>query len=172
MKKMVCFSIFIAIIATFSSCRQHYDAFPQALTTYFPYTENQNLMYTNNKGNITSLKITEMYVSKKYSQPFGVKCGGAEMHFSAKNDTMSIHGSMEVPCMSDGEAFGIIINLSAGNVEYVKDFIGDAYSAQMLSQIGDTIRFSKDDCSAIVVRYEGLVEFYDIPRDCTWTLIK
>lgn len=165
MKKI--FFLLIMILVTFASCT-YYEAFPPEMVSYFPYTKNQKISFTNENGYSTSLTVKEVYVSKKHSQYWGLKCGGADMHFTAQNDTMSIQGNMEIPCMSNGEGLALDITLSAGNVDYLKYYSGDAYSAQMLSEIGDTIRFINDDQEAIVVRHEGLVQFYDKQRNCTW----
>lgn len=173
MKKLICFSILAAIIVTFSSCIQHYDPFPSALVSYFPYSENQQLAFASNNGDSTIMTITEMYVSKEFTESFGMKCcWSPEMKFLAKNDTISICGSMFIPFLPDGTSSEVVMSLTVGGLRYETDFSGDAYSTQMLSQIGDTIRFVKDGHEAVVVRAEGVVEFYDIQRDCTWTLIK
>jgi len=165
MKKI--FFLLIMILVTFASCT-YYEAFPPEMVSYFPYTKNQKISFTNENGYSTNLTVKEVYVSRKHSQYWGLKCGGADMHFTAQNDTMSIQGNMEIPCMSNGEGLALDITLSAGNVDYLKYYSGDAYSAQMLSEIGDTIRFINDDQEAIVVRHEGLVQFYDKQRNCTW----
>lgn len=173
MKKMICFSILTAIIVTFSSCIQHYDAFPSALVSYFPYSENQQLAFANNNGDTTIMTVTEMYVSKEYTESFGMKCcWSPEMHFLAKNDTIYIRGSILIPFSPDGTSSEVKIGLTAGSLPYEANFAGDAYSTQILSQIGDTIQFIGDGHEAVVVLNEGVVKFYDIQRDCTWTLIK
>ena len=66
----------------------------------------------------------------------------------------------------------LILDLKACDVYYYREFPGDPFSEQIISEIGDTIRLSKDDNEAIVVRYEGLVEFSDLQRNCTWKLVK
>lgn len=168
MKKLILLAV---LLVSFTACN-YYDAFPPAMVSYFPYAKKQKLTFKNENGCLTSLTVNEMYVSKKHSQYWGVKCGGADMRFSAQNDTMTIQGNMNIPCMSNGAGFALEIFLSAGNVEYWKDYSGDAYSDQMLSEIGDTIRFTNDDKEAIVVRHEGVIQFFDKQRNCTWTLIK
>ena len=45
-------------------------------------------------------------------------------------------------------------------------------AAQMLEQLGDTIRFTNDGHEAIVVRYKGLVKFDDAQHDYVWNLVK
>ena len=65
-----------------------------------------------------------------------------------------------------------IESLNAGDTFYYYDIPGDPFSDQIISEIGDTIRLSKDNNEAIVVRYEGLVEFSDLQRNCTWKLVK
>ena len=62
--------------------------------------------------------------------------------------------------------------LSAGDTFYYYDIPGDPFSSQIITEIGDTIRLAKDNNEAIVVRYEGLVEFSDLRRNCTWKLVK
>lgn len=168
MKKIL---ILAFLLATLASCT-FYDAFPPEMVTYFPYAKRQKLSFKNENGCLTSLTVKEVHVSKKHSQYWGLKCGGADMRFSAQNDSMTIQGNMEIPCMSNGEGISLDISLSAGNVDYWKNYTGDAYSSQMLTEIGDTIRFSNDEKEAIVVRHEGVVQFYDTQRNCTWKLVK
>ena len=164
--------IFLAVLSVaFASCT-YYEAFPPAMVSYFPYAKKQVLTFKNENGCLTNLTVKEVHVSKKYAQYWGIKCGGADMRFSAQNDSMTIQGNMNIPCMSNGVGFAVEIFLSAGNVEYWKDYSGDAYSAQMLSEIGDTILFTNDEQEAIVVRNEGLTQFYDKQRNCTWNLVK
>jgi hypothetical protein len=157
--------VFGLIMLTFSSCRR-YKAFPPALVSYFPYTEHQKLFYANEKGDTTCMVVTELYVSEAHNEPYCTKCGNIAMEFQAQNDSMYFNGFMNA-----AYSYPYLV-LDAGGTGYYYDIPGDPFSDQIASEIGDTIRLSKDDNEAIVVRYEGLVEFGDRQRNCTWKLVK
>jgi hypothetical protein len=163
MKRLLFLSVILLV--TISSCRR-YKAFPPALVTYFPYTENQQLVFANEREDTTALTITSVYISERHSESFCSKCGwNIALEFEANNDSMSISGYMNI-------TYTPFLQLVAGSTFYYKEFPGDPFSAQFISQIGDTIRLSYDDHEAIVVRYEGVVEFYDAKHKCVWTLVK
>lgn len=163
MKRLLFLSVILLV--TISSCRR-YKAFPPALVTYFPYTENQKLVYANEGGDTTCLTVKQMYVSEKHFESYCSKCGwNIAMEFEANNDSVSIRGYMNI-------TYTPFLQLVAGGTFYHKEFPGDPFSAQFISQIGDTIRLSDDNHEAIVVRYEGLVKFDDAKHECVWTLVK
>lgn len=168
MKKMVVLCLFVAVALGFTSCRLRNDPFPASLVTYFPYTENQQLVFANENRDTTCLTVTEVFVSGAWSCPFGQKCRPPiEMTVNATNDSILFN-----VFMSASYPKYLILDLKACDVYYYREFPGDPFSEQIISEIGDTIRLSKDNNEAIVVRYEGLVEFSDLQRNCTWKLVK
>ena len=163
MKKILFFGVILLV--TLVSCHR-YQAFPPALVTYFPYTTDQRLIYANERGDTTCMIVTELFVSKEHTESYCSKCGwDIAMDFKVQNDSMYFNGYINV-------SYSPYLILSAGDTFYYYDIPGDPFSDQIISEIGDTIRLSKDDNEAIVVRYEGLVEFSDIQRNCTWKLVK
>jgi len=163
MKKMMFLSLILLMAIV--SCRRH-KAFPPALESYFPYSENQKLFYTNEKGDTTCMVVTELYI-EEHSEPYCSKCGSViTMEFKAQNDSMYFYGFISL-IESPYYLF-----LAAGGTHYVYNIPGDPFSDQIVSDIGDTIRLSKDGHEAVVVRNEGLVTFDDIQRNCTWKLVK
>ncbi len=165
MKKILFLSAMVLVILT--SCRPHSDAFPSALVSYFPYSENQQLVFANNNGDTTIMTVTDVYVSEEQWCRFGEKClAPVEMWVQASNDSMQMKASMDAYSQSLG------MGVNVGDVNYNKEIQGDPFSSEMLSEIGDTIRFTREGHKAIVVRYEGLVEFDDVQHDCTWKMIK
>ena len=163
MKKILFLAVILLI--ALASCRR-YQAFPPALVTYFPYTENQRLVYANDKGDTTCLTVKQMSVSDEHTESYCSKCGwNIAMEFKANNDSIYFNGYMTV-------SYSPYLILDAGGTYYYYDIPSDPFSEQIVSEIGDTIWLSKDGNEAIVVRYEGLVEFDDIQHNCTWTLVK
>ena len=163
MKKILFFGVILLV--TLVSCHR-YQAFPPALVTYFPYTTDQRLIYANERGDTTCMIVTELFVSKEHTESYCSKCGwDIAMDFKAQNDSMYFSGYINV-------SYSPYLILSAGDTFYYYDIPGDPFSEQIISEIGDTIRLSKDNNEAIVVRYEGLVEFSDLQRNCTWKLVK
>lgn len=162
MKKMMFLSLILLMAIV--SCRRD-KAFPPALKTYFPYAENQKLIYANEKGDTTCMVVTELNIEEQ-SEPYCSKCGSViAMEFKAQNDSMYFYGLMSV-------SESPYLFLAAGDTHYVYNIPGDPFSEQIVSEIGDTIRLSKDGHEAVVVRYEGLVEFYDTKRECIWRIVK
>ena len=154
------------IIATFVSCT-YYDAFPPTLVSYFPYTENQQLVFTNERNDTTVLTVLEVHVSEKRCYLRGAKCRYVGMWFYAQNDTMTCRGETALTFSN-----GIQMTLGTCGIPYDREYYGDPYSSQMAAQIGDTVHFTHGNYEAIVVRYEGLVKFDDAKHECVWTLVK
>ena len=165
MKKNL-FLLIIVLGALISSC-SHIDAFPPALVSYFPYSENQQIIFANESGDTTTLTVSEFFVSEGGRCPFGQKClPPNELTVKMSNDSLMIFAIMEVIHQN------LSIGLFIGELSYHETFTGDAYSPQMLEQLGDTIRFTNDGHEAIVVRYKGLVKFDDAQHDYVWNLVK
>ena len=110
--------------------------------------------------------VTELSVSDEHSESYCSKCGwNIAMEFKSQNDSMYFSGYMTV-------SYSPYLILDAGGTFYYYDIPGDPFSEQIVSEIGDTIRLANDGNEAIVVRNEGLVEFGDTQRNCTWKLVK
>ena len=122
MKKQlfVLFGLLLCVIIM--GCKKtHCPAFPKAIAdTYFPYTENSVLNYSNINSDTLTFKITSYYLSGSYSYKWNCDCDcGAYASFRTERDPLSLR--MDGFISLDDYRAGIEITISDdfwGNTVY------------------------------------------------------
>jgi hypothetical protein len=158
-----------------AGCAQYLDcpAFPEELVSYFPYVEGDTLIFVNQDSDTllyscSAVEKTEEYTKK---QPFGSKCGPLLCNPSylsfefIPSDSLNpqLHGQMNV----DDDKFTAI------------SVVPDLYiSFDDYAEIGDAILLQENEIndnrinSITIVKGQGITEFSDQQRHCTWILKK
>lgn len=159
MKKTIVGFVLQALMLSFlfTSCKRHYNAFPDALTSYFPYQIGQTISFQNSEGEVRTYTVSQKHISEEQDCRWGMKCYyDAEMYFTATCDSLSLFGYMNAS-VADELYIQVDQNLESSYSLYSCN----PYSEIVTSEIGDTLCLNGIRTNSIIVNKKGLVLFSD-----------
>jgi len=188
--------IFALLVTTITGCtRETCPGFPEHLVDYFPYQNGNTLKFVNQENDTLFFSIRDFWWDKKQTYRSCDKCkcsGQTSLQFLAvsreyhNNDSISmISGSMVVSTqtqevsifceiMSWGEDY--IWNFNTGYDQFSKIVADkDAFNPNDAVLFGDTVILTNENTirinRVVIVKGEGITEFFDTKRNCLWAKI-
>ena len=191
MKRHIALIVALLIISAliFQSCRIHCSAFPEWLCKYAPYEEGNSVSFKNENDSVIKLTVTEFYKSEAHSLSRYCRCG-CEGYMLAVlgSGQMLIEINFNLDAKEGKQDVGAINNIDVSiksfdndivvvGQSYKDDFTGiNPYDYGHEQKLGDTIALqnTKDDnfSDMVIVKGQGLAEFYDKENNCTWRLVE
>jgi hypothetical protein len=87
--------ILIVSLLCFNKCKIHCQGFPEEYKVWFPYTENQELCFTNN-NDTSCISVEEYYVSEAFSYSSNCDCScGPALSFYVSSSNVDFKISIE-----------------------------------------------------------------------------
>jgi hypothetical protein len=174
MKKQLFIIIGALLLFFISGCRKtNCPAFPKSVAnTYFPYTENCQLKFSNDNSDTSTFTINDYILSDSYSFGWNCKCAcGAGASFRMKNNLSQVIMHGVIYCY-DNEA---LLQIDT-NAEYYYYYFVDGinpYSSDNVRMFGDTVRLTCADSTSVqLIVGKGVTRFFDIRQKCEWVLIE
>ena len=175
--------IIIVIALNLFGCEQtHCPAFPLDLVEYYPYINGDRLKFKNSINDTLVLNINNNWFSDSYSFDWNCKCScGADAGFSSEMDTIfsiEISGSIDVSndtkvsilncTLSDGKVSNDNFSFRVDGVNPFLDESADLFVDTIILKNVDIYRFN----NVLIVKSEGIIEFWDEKQNCVWSLIE
>jgi hypothetical protein len=181
MKKQLFILFGLSLCILIIGCKEtHCPAFPKAIAdTYFPYTENSVLSYSNINGDVLIFKINSYWLSDSYSLEWNCKCAcdDAGASFRTERDTSSL--IMEGNMMFYDNLATLMIYISDEfyfSDKFYFDIDGINPYASGVRLFGDTINLTKESNRRItsmqLIAEQGVTRFFDKEQDCEWVLVE
>ena len=175
---MLCGLLLCVIII---GCKQtHCPAFPKAIAdTYFPYSENSVLNYSNINGDTLILKIDVYSLTGSHSYKWNCDCdceAGAAFRTKREITSLMMNGNI---ILYDNGAF-LMIGIH-DDVSYDQNFYFtideiNPYRSENVRLFGDTINLMKEDNQRFtgiqLIAEKGITRFFDKEQDCEWVLVE
>jgi hypothetical protein len=164
-------SLLLCIVVT--GCKEtHCPAFPKAIAdTYFPYTENSVLSYSNINGDTLIFKINSCWLSNSYLTERDCVCR-ASAGFRTERDTpLGMEGNIT---FYDDNGATLMTSVFYDEFYFTIDGINPYASGVRL--FGDTINLTKESNIRItgiqLIAEKGVTRFFDKEQDCEWVLVE
>ena len=179
--KNVLIIILISVVIAGVGCRDtHCPAFPLHLVDYFPYHIGDVLKFTNPENDTVSLKIYSVETSGESSFAWNCACSCGFSH-SFKAEEMDTFGfQIEGSILGGDNYIAMSCNLSdyyyySDNLFFSKENV-NPHVPESSHIFGDTLIVEYNEAGrfnqAIVVKGEGLIEFFDLKDNYTWKKVK
>ena len=179
-KQLLIFSGLLLCVIIMGCKKTHCPAFPKAIAdTYFPYTENSVLHYSNTNGDTLTFKIERYVLSDNYSYDWNCDCAcDAYASFRTERDPLSLR--MDGIISLDDYRVGIEINIQDdfwGNRLYFYIDGINPYASNNARLFGDTLNLTTNKpndriTSVKVIAEKGITRFFDAEQDCKWVLVE
>jgi hypothetical protein len=177
--KLTTITALLFCIITIGCKETHCPAFPKPIAdTYFPYTENDTLNYSNTHGDTLSFEVNYYHVSNSYS--FGRKNDVCLVNasFQAKSTLSLLKMTGDIYLEDNAIFFSIYFydGISGGSFRFSIDGI-NPYVLENIRLHGDTINMTNlkiDDrfTTLQLIAEKGITRFFDKEQDCEWVLVE
>ena len=181
MKNIVIIFLISVVVANTGCKDTHCPAFPPHLVDYYPYRIGDVLMFTNLENDTISVKISSVETSDESSFAWNCECScDFSHHFITEIDPLALKWLFMEGFIYGGEGYiGIDCRIgdlkSSGNFSFLKENINPhvpenshIFGDTLIMEYNETGRFSK----AVIVKSEGIIEFFDSEYDCIWEKIQ
>ena len=172
--------IIIAFAASTGCKNTHCPAFPAHFVDYYPYHVGDILRFANSENDTIALKISIVDTSGEESFGFGCDCACEFYHhFTTKGvDTSKffieggIHGSNNY--VTGNSRFSDFYNYH--DIFYFKKENINPHDPENSNIFGDSIILKNNEADGVnkslIVKGEGIVEFFDVKNNCIWKKVK
>jgi hypothetical protein len=166
----------------FTSCTKYCKGFPEQYVDYYPYQEGYVMKFANQNSDTISLQIKSAFKTENYTLCNGLfdKCDCNTPSFSfgtetisANNISYSIMGSMNIEESSIPARINFWFSRwnSVSDIETYITLVLENNKAEILFSTNTLILKDDKNNQAIVVKGEGIIEFYDSENDELWKKI-
>ena len=181
MKKQLFILSGLLLCIIIMGCKKtHCPAFPKAIAdTYFPYTEDGVLNYSNINGDTLTFKIDYYELSDSYS--FASSDCACESHasFYAESGPFSLSMNGFISLQDNKAGMEMIYSWGSFTGDLVYFYIEgiNPYTSNNARLFGDTVNLTTNEpneriTSVQVIAEKGVTRFFDAKQDCEWVLVE
>ncbi|MCL2028760.1 MAG: hypothetical protein FWG79_09800 [Bacteroidales bacterium] len=169
-----------------TSCGKKCIGFPEHLVDYYPYKVGDTLRFENSDKDTLSFFMWEYYWIKETTYGACSKCECNDpigLYFQTRegNDSISIGGWIEVfikqeeTILSCWFTYIYVNGMNASDNFSKMENTQNAFNSNHASLFGDTVTLFNENAirinRVVIVKGEGIVEFFDAERNCLWKKI-
>lgn len=179
MKKIVFMTVLFAAMINTGCKDTHCPAFPAQLIDYYPYRTGDVLKFSNDRNEVLTMEVNFDYTSGEESFAWNCACACEAEHTFSTEFSESTELSVEGKIYTGDNSVTLRCKFNDWNTTdtyYLQKDNINPFASENSNLFGGTVTLEDAKANRInnivIVKGEGIIEFFDIKNNCTWKKVK